>query len=80
MVLERVTQSELFRFVPEVRRISYIFILALFATRFIRLAEKNFLAKAGTASDWDATTADALAKLSRLSVVITAVLIALQSM
>ena len=59
-----------------IRQLAFIFLGALFLVRFIALAETSYLAKAGA----DSTTVHALAKLLRLSVVITAGLIALPTL
>ena len=52
-----------------------------FAVRFIRIAETNFIAQMQAAGeDFDRATIDAIVKLLRLSVLITAFLVALQTL
>lgn len=79
-VLDRVTESVVFSVWPEVRHISYIFIVALFFTRFIRYAELNIVDINRSQKPVDETTARAVAKLLRVSVVVTAFLVVLQTL
>lgn len=79
-ILDNVASSEIFSYVPEVRKIAHIVILAMFLTRFITYAEKNVINPERLSKPMDQTTARAVAKLLRISVIITAVLIAMQTM
>jgi MscS family membrane protein len=79
-VLDNATQSSLLELWPEVRSMSYIVIVAMFFTRFIRFAETNLIDEQRCAAPMDKTTATAIGKLLRLSVVITAFLVALQTL
>jgi len=73
--------TELSKLVATVRELSVIVCLSWFLFRFIRFAEKNILdpKKQGKA-EVDTTTVQAIAKLLRASVIITAVLIIMQTM
>ena len=79
-VLDRVTESVVFSVWPEVRHISYIFIVAMFFTRFIRYAELNIVDVNRSQKPVDETTARAVAKLLRVSVIVTAFLVMLQTL
>ena len=61
--------------VSPVRYILVVSLLALFLTRFVRQCEKGFVAKGA-----DITTAEAIGKLLRISVIITAALTVLQTL
>ncbi|MGA0712648.1 MAG: mechanosensitive ion channel family protein, partial [Burkholderiaceae bacterium] len=63
---------------PDVRKVLHIGLVAWFLTRFIRYVERNILASGQGAVD--ATTAQAVAKLLRLSVVITTALVLIQNL
>lgn len=79
-LLDSATQTSVFSFWPQARSIAYIFIVAMFFTRFIRFAEANVIDAGRANAPMDQTTAKAIAKLLRLSVLITAFLIALQAL
>lgn len=79
-ILDGVAETELFHYAPEARSVAYIVILAMFLTRFISQAEKVLRDPSLMEKPVDETTASALGKLLRLSVMITAGLIILQSM
>lgn len=79
-ILENVASAEIFSYLPEARKIAYIVLLAMFLTRFISYAEKNVINPERLAKPMDRTTAQAVAKLLRISVIITAVLIAMQTL
>ncbi|WP_455199295.1 mechanosensitive ion channel family protein [Kaarinaea lacus] len=68
-------------FIEPVRDVAVIFAITWFLVRFIRQAEANLI-EAHQAKDEpvDITTMDAIAKLLRLSVIITAVLVTLQTL
>ncbi len=79
-ILESVTKSFLFSYIPDIRKVGYIFILTLFITRFINCVEERLIARGLNDKNLDPTTAKATGKILRLSVTITAVLIAMQTM
>lgn len=79
-ILRTVTDTELFEFLPQATKIAYIVIVAMFFTRFIAFAESNVVDPGRLQKPMDQTTAKAIAKLLRISVVITAGLIIVQSM
>ncbi len=67
--------------VDPVRDIGVIFAIAWFLVRFIKRGEQRIVdARAARGESVDRTAADAIAKLLRLSVVITAVLVTLQTL
>lgn len=75
-----VTESELFDLVPTIRHVIVIWLCAWFINRFIAGVEKNIVDPEFVRKPMDKTTAVAMAKLLRISVIITAVLIGLQSL
>lgn len=80
-ILEAVEPSAIFAYVPEVRRVAFIVIGSLFLTRFITRMEQHLVdPQSATAKPMDRTTAQAVGKLLRLSVIITAVLITMQTL
>lgn len=79
-IMQAAAPAALFEALPEVRRLSFIFILALFLTRLIRNAEALLADPAKVDKPMDTTTAKAVGKLLRLSVIITAVLVMLQNL
>ncbi len=79
-ILRTVTDTELFQYLPEARKIAYIVIVAMFFTRFISFAENNVVDPGRLEKPMDHTTAKAIAKLLRISVIITASLIILQAL
>jgi len=77
----RQTDSSLFELVDPARSVAVIFALAWFVVRFIRLAEANIVRqREARGESVDRTTLDAIAKLLRLSVIITATLVVLQTL
>lgn len=68
--------------IAPVRELGIIFCLVWFTIRFITNAEANMLARAADDPDsrLDQTTADAIAKLLKASVIITGVLVAMQTL
>lgn len=75
------TKAPLFQVVGPVRDVGIIAVLAWFLTRLIKRAEANIVEngrKKGESPDM--TTADAISKLLRISVIITAVLVGLQTL
>ncbi|MEE4251509.1 MAG: mechanosensitive ion channel family protein, partial [Alcanivoracaceae bacterium] len=79
-ILDNVTETALFGYLPQARSIAYIVILSMFFTRFISFAELNIVDPQRLSKPMDQTTARALAKLLRMSVMITAGLIILQEL
>lgn len=80
-VLHQHAPSVIFESVGTVRDIGVIVCVAWFLLRFIRRAERNFLQyRAAEGAEVDQTTVNAVAKLLRLSVLITACLIILQTL
>jgi len=80
-IIEKETQAAIFGAVEPIRDVGIIAVIAWFLVRFIRVAEDNLIAvgEAG-GKEVDRTTVDAIAKLLRLSVLITAVLVTLQTL
>ena len=80
-VVARQTDSAIFGLVAPLREVGVIVILAWALVRFIGYAEQNLIKhgtpKGGTV---DRTTADAISKLLRVSVIITAALVILQTL
>lgn len=79
-ILDNVTETAVFGYLPQVRSVAYIVILSMFMTRFISFAEHNIVDPKRLSKPMDQTTAKALAKLLRVSVMITALLIILQTL
>lgn len=79
-ILDGVTETVLFAYLPEARRVAYIVIIAMFLTRFISFAENNVVDPERLIKPMDQTTAKAIAKLLRVSVIITAALVILQTL
>lgn len=73
--------SALFEAVAPLREVGVIAVLAWFAVRLIRCSEANIIAgKIASGEPFDRTTYDAIAKLLRLTVIITAALVMLQTL
>ena len=80
-IVEAETSAAIFAAVEPIRDVGVIATLAWFLVRFIRQAEENIVeAKHEAGETFDRTTLDAIAKLLRLSVLITATLVALQTL
>jgi MscS family membrane protein len=80
-VAEKATSAPIFGFVGPLRDVAVIAVIAWFLVRFIREAEANLIAARRAAGEpFDRTTFDAIAKLLRLSVIITASLVILQTL
>jgi MscS family membrane protein len=74
-------ESAIFAFVEPVRDVGVIVLIAWFLVRFIKRGEQSYLEyHAEEGRSIDRTTADAVAKLLRLSVLITAALVILQTL
>jgi len=75
------TKSTSFDFIDDLRNLGVVVILAWFLVRFISCSEKNIVsAREQEGRPIDLTTVDAITKLLRLSVIITAALVALQTL
>ena len=73
--------AEVFTIIEPVRDVLVIVSLTWFVVRFIKQAEGNIIAtREAKGEPVDVTTMDAIAKLLRLSVIITAALVALQTL
>ena len=71
----------IFEAVDPIREVGVIVCLAWFLVRFVRLAEHNIIKQCIEAGEpFDRTTADAIAKLIRISIIITAGLVILQTL
>lgn len=79
-LMQAVRPSLAFAHSADVRRVAIIMILALFALRLIRSTERNLVDPQRSANPADPTTAKAIGKLLRLTVIITASLVALQTL
>ena len=81
-LMQAVTEqaNELFDLAPKVRQIAFIVIIAMFLNRFISYTEKNLIDPSRMRKPMDQSTAAAIAKLLRVSVIITALLIVLQTL
>jgi len=74
----RKTGSEWYELIIQGNRLAVIFLITLFLLNLIKRVEANFLDPQYTSDPVDETTLKAISKLLRISVIITAVLIALQ--
>ncbi|WP_101676029.1 mechanosensitive ion channel family protein [Alloalcanivorax mobilis] len=79
-MLQAVSESEIFEYVGEARRIAFIAIIAYFLTRLVTNIENNLVDARRMRKPMDKTTASAIGKLLRISVIITSLLIILQSL
>ncbi|VAW87805.1 Small-conductance mechanosensitive channel [hydrothermal vent metagenome] len=74
-------EAEIFTIIESMRDVLVIVALTWFLVRFIRQAEGNIIAaRKGKGEQVDVTTLDAITKLLRLSVIITAGLVVLQTL
>ncbi|MCW8962967.1 MAG: mechanosensitive ion channel family protein [Gammaproteobacteria bacterium] len=75
------TKTSLFEVVPAIRNVGVIASLTWFLVRFISAGEKNIIVQAKARPDaMDETTVIAIGKLLRLSIIITGVLVILQTL
>src|SRR5690606_22618387 len=74
------SESALFEHVGMVRRVAFIAIIAMFANRLITGVEHNLTDPGRMKKPTDTTTAAAVSKLLRVSVIITSLLIILQAL
>jgi MscS family membrane protein len=80
-IIELKTEAAIFGAIEPIRDVGVIAVIAWFLVRFIKAAETNLIAaREAGGKKVDHTTADAVTKLLRLSVLITAVLVALQTL
>jgi len=73
-------ESDLFGYVGPLRQVAVIFLLAWFAVRLIRFVEDHLVDPSYREAPVDRTTASAVGKLLRASIVITTLLICLQTL
>ena len=80
-IIQNEAGAAIFEAVDPIRDVGLIATVAWFAVRFIRIAEVNFIAdRQAKGQPFDRATLDAIVKLLRLSVLITAFLVALQTL
>ncbi len=80
-IVENETDAAIFQALDSIREVGGIVVIAWFMLRFINSAQANVIKhRAEKGEEVDHTTADAISKLLRLSVIITAILIALQTL
>ncbi len=80
-IIQAETGAAIFDAVEPLRDVAIVGLMAWFLVRFIRTVEANLIGeKERKGETYDRATYDAIAKLLRLSVVITAVLVALQTL
>jgi MscS family membrane protein len=79
-VVKNVSEEPIFDLIQPIREVSFIILFTWFAVRFIRQGENVVQRDDVMENPMDATTASALGKLLRLSVIITASLVVLQTL
>jgi MscS family membrane protein len=80
-IIETETRAAIFGAVEAIRDVGIIAAITWFLVSFIKVAEGNVVAiNEAKGKELDRTTVDAIAKLLRLSVIITATLVALQTL
>ena len=79
-IIEKDTGAAILRAISPARDLGVILIITWFVMRFIRNVQNNIIEQRATTGEFDRTTADAISKLVRLSVIIVAALVALQTM
>lgn len=80
-IAKRVTDAEVFELLDPIRDVGVIIAITWFVVRFINGAERNILEASKTAGrKIDQTTADAISRLFRIAVYITAALVILQTL
>lgn len=79
-MMQAVSEAAVFDYVGDARRVAFIFIVALFLTKLVGNVEKNLVDPDRMSNPMDQTTASAVGKLLRISVLITAFLIILQTL
>jgi MscS family membrane protein len=80
-IVQSQSEAVIFDAIQPIREVGVIVALVWFLVRFIRIGEHNITKRKMEAGEpFDRTTADAIAKLLRISVVITAALVILQTL
>lgn len=80
-IVKSETEAAIFGAIEPIREVGVIIAISWFLVRFITRAESNIVEKKKIAGEeFDQTTADAIAKLLRISVIITSVLVAMQTL
>jgi MscS family membrane protein len=79
-IVKNVSEEAIFDLINPIREVSFIALFAWFAVRFIRHGETAVQKPGVLENPMDATTASALGKLLRLSVIITTGLVILQTL
>ena len=80
-IVQQETEAYIFSAIDPIREVGVIVVLAWFLVRFISEGKQNIIEKKlAQDTEFDITTADAIAKLLRISVVITAFLVMLQTL
>ena len=79
-VVKDVSNEAIFDIIEPIREVSFIVLLAWFAVRFIHQGELTVQMPGVLVNPMDATTASALGKLMRLSIIITTALVVLQTL
>ncbi len=73
------TQAEIFQYIDPLRDVAVVWLLVWFAVRFIRFIEEHVVDQGYLEAPVDQTTAKAVGKLLRATVLITGILLALQA-
>lgn len=80
-IVRQLTDAAIFEAITPIREMGVIAVIAWFLLRFIKNAQANLIKqREEQGTEIDHTTVDAMGKLLRLSVIITATLVALQTM
>jgi MscS family membrane protein len=80
-IIHEYTENEFFSYVPVLRDVGIMLCIAWFFLRFISEASNNYvIVRQREGEEVDRTTVDAFSKLGRLTVVITTVLVVMQTM
>ena len=80
-IVSQQTTAPIFHYVQPLRDVAIIAVIAWFLVRFIKRAENNIvISRRQKGETIDLTTVDAITKLLRMSVIITAALVALQTL
>lgn len=75
------SEAPLFKYVPDIRNVGVVICVAWFLIRLIRNVTRNVIAqREKKGEEIDRTTVDALSKLGRFSVIITAILAVMQTL
>ena len=80
-IVKNEADAAIFGAIAPIRDVGVIVAISWFLVRFIGRAEKNIIGKKQLAGEeFDQTTADAIAKLLRISVILTSALVAMQTL